>query len=273
MVGFDTTLILLTPNTAAVWLNNASSGFGAVTLIGNPQTDTLGLITAKENTSLAGLKATTSSYRNQILDSGPLVACVTSTGLDFERITAWQPNTPYCLQDSVLFNDNYVQEITTNGVSGSTQPAFSTSGGSVNDGSAVWRNDFTLDPTWTVHVIAEVIEGVSPMPPYPATIEYVAPPSDIVATEPMADVTVIVKDQFRNPYGFGLAKVNLSILGDGTLTPDPQPSVDIDPTTGIATFTGLSITEPGTGYILRAIMYPTCVAIPILSDPFDVTAP
>ena len=258
-----------TPNTAAEY-----AGFGFlddVTSLSDAK-DTRGLFYSSLCTDLQG---TTQTSNAQIADCGPMVAMQWTANDNTDLgVGTWQAETPYCYGDAVLAN-GYVQVVQggepnfhSGGVSGSTEPTWDdTPGNNTTDGSIVWINQ-GLPPEGSIHVIATVIEGVSPMPLYPASIEFVVPPANTVAGETMADITVLVKDQNGDPYSGGAPTVELDLLGAGTLNGSQQGS---DPDTGIATLSGYSITEPGTGYIIRAKLWPSIVADPIFSPPFDVT--
>ncbi len=178
----------------------------------------------------------------------------------------------------VLFNDlrgrvdsnGNDQLVTTNGVSGSTEPTWETSG-DTTDGTVTWHIENEAGPpSAEVHVIIEVIEGVSPMPLYPASLEWVSPPVETPAGDPIPDIVVMVKDQNGDPYQFFPLSMRIDIVGAGTMVPTPQEAMD--KATGLVTFSGVSITEPGT-YVIRARMVLSVVADPILSEPFEITTP
>ncbi len=261
-------IIFVTPNTAPLTGSNA---FGMAILGGaNPDPigiDTLGLIASGNQTDIFGK----SSNYSQILDCGPLIAGFPLIGAS--SLPAWRADTIYAVNDFVLDSNDHIQQVFSpgnGGISGSDEPTWDDSGGTTSDGTITWT-DVGLVPSGNIHVIVEVMEGVSPMPPFPASIEFVAPPVDVVAGETMDDITVLVKDQYGEPYKFYGVYLELGLYGAGTL--NGTTNVVGDDETGITTFSGLSITEPGTGYVMRARRYPSLVETPIFSDPFDVTAP
>jgi len=144
--------------------------------------------------------------------------------------------------------------------------------GGTHDGTVIWSDSGPI-PSGSIHAIAEVIEGVSPMPLYPATIEFVAAPQNGVAGSTLPDITVIVKDQNGDPYKFLQLTISLAFYGDGAFTgPVASTTANTDQTTGIATFSAPQIDTPGT-YVLRVNTFPVLSADPIFSDPFDITAP
>ncbi len=221
--------------------------------------DTLGIIYSGDQTDILGSNGSSS----QIIDSGPL--CLGLGEFRFLSNTPWTANTPVCIEDFTVQGD-YIYECSTNGVTGGTIPVFDA--GPVTDGTVVWTR-YILTPTGEVHVIAEVIEGVSPGPPFPSSLEWVQQPTETVAGAPIDDIIVLVKDQNGDPYVFEDMTASLKILGVGTLTGE---DASIDKSTGLLTFSGFSIAAAGT-YILRTTLAFCIVADPIFSDPFEITAP
>ncbi len=279
-IGFVPPLIVTQPGPGygpTFWTPNTKSGFATATDLSSFENnvDTLGLFNAAGNqlaTNLAGIVGGNA----QILDSGPLFVMADPGNNGSRIVGGWQALTRYCFDDMILDSNGHLQQtamtpggIPTGGVSGASEPTWNDSGGNTTDGSITWF-DLGLVTEGSIHVIAEVIEGVSPMPKRPYTLEFVSPPVNVVAGETMADITVMVKDQDGSPYTFSSCDISLYILGDGTL--NGTIGAITDKTTGIATFSGLSITQPDTGYILRCEIHPVLID-PIFSDPFDVTAP
>ncbi len=274
------TFFFATPNTYDGL--DGAGGYGIISQF-NRAFDTLGLFVdafdpdnglGTGNTSIMGDTANFSSM-SQICDCGPLIFAPGGADTGLLPIGEWQPNHAYTLQDYVIDSNGNDQLVTTNGVSGSTEPVWATGGGlgggNTNDGTVIWHleND-AGPPTAEVHVIVEVIEGISPMPLYPASLEWVSPPVETPAGDPIPDIVVMVKDQNGDPYRFFPLSLRIDIVGAGTMSFSPQEA--LDKATGLVTFSGVSIAEPGT-YIIRARMVLSVVADPILSDPFDVTAP
>ncbi len=249
-------------------------GFGQISPSGG-MTDTEGVAALATNTNTQGgntsLEGDSGNPQNssQICDCGPLIFAPGPADSGLLPIGTWQANHPYCVTDYIVDVNGNLQYVTTNGISGSTEPTWGLSG-TTADGTITWT--FESNPPTSevaVHVIVEVVEGVSPMPPYPATLEFVSPPITTVSGETMDDVVVMVKDQFGDPYTFFTHSLILHTSGDGD---DPQIIAIVDKTTGLATFSGIVLTTQGT-YVLRCQMIMSVVADPIFSDPFDVTAP
>ncbi len=259
-----------TPNTGDNYGNAYGYGtFGA----GSPASaDTDGLLSsfAAGNTGINGLTTSNQDF-SQILDAGPLVLGAfyqPGTQNGYDPMLSWQAGRIYCVGDTILDPNDHMQMVSVNGVAGSVEPTWDDSGGTTPDGTAT-LTDWGVIPNAQVHVVVEVVEGISPMPPFPASVEFVAPPVNVVVGETMPDVTLIVKDQFGQPYTFTETFVVLSIFGDGAFH-GTFGTETIDLTTGIATFSGLVFDVPGT-YILRSNIYPSIASDPIFSDPFDVT--
>ncbi len=264
-----------TPNTNDGVGDSSLGGYGMISPI--PNIDTAGLISLSAfpdvgagNTGVLGdvYDPNVNQNLSQICDCGPLVFAPGGSDTGLLPIGTWQPNHAYALQDYVVDSNGNDQLITTNGVSGSTEPTWATSG-DTTDGTATWHIENEAGPpTAQVHVIAEVIEGVSPMPLYPASLEWVSQPVETPAGDPIPDIIVMVKDQNGDPYKFFPLSLRIDIVGVGTMTPTPQEA--LDKATGLVTFSGVSIADPGT-YIIRARMVLSVVADPIFSDPFNVT--
>ncbi len=265
-----------TPNT-----NDAAAGgiggYGTMSQSNN-NADTGGLLVSTFNVDVGGSGGNTSflgdtgnvASMSQICDCGPLIFAPGPADTGLLPIGTWQPNHAYALQDYVIDSNGNDQLITTNGVSGSTEPVWGTSG-DTSDGSAVWHiENESGPPTAEVHVIVEVIEGVSPMPLYPASLEWISQPVETPAGDPIPDIVAMVKDQNGDPYKFFPLSMRIDIVGVGTTNFSFQEA--LDKATGLVTFSGMTIADPGT-YVLRARMALSLVADPILSDPFEITAP
>ncbi len=234
--------------------------------------DTIGMIFNEKGVDIYG----SSNVAMMPLDVAPLYFIIDVTdGSGFtivSQLGTWQPDTPYCKDARILDANDHIQYLNDPGVSGSELPEFDDEGGTTSDGSLTW-NDGDLVPGGFVHVIAQVIEGVSPMPPYPATIEWIEQPVNVVAGATMADIVIAVKDQYGNPYGFQNFNVRLNCLGDANGNSDLiEWNGDFDKATGITTLAGLTPSTPGT-FVLRASTVPILSVDPIFSDPFDVTSP
>ncbi len=256
----------VTPNTAH------NSGFGFVAADPQDGTDTLGLVFGGDATILDLSDGSTC----QIEDPGPLVAGWGQiSNLEFQPLGSWQPNTAYGAADGILDSNGHAQFTAgdnLSGVSGSTEPVWSTVGGSVVDGTLLWT-DAGLLPTGEVHVIAEVIEGISPMPPYPATIEFIAQPQGSVHGQTMPDFTVMIKDQFGQPFTRCSRNIFVSFIGVGVWSAGgsgSEANAQTDASTGIATFSGYAVQDAGT-YVIRARLSYSVATDEISSDPFDIT--
>ncbi len=253
-------VIFATPNTITGF-NNSAKGMAYVSL-DDLQTavDTFSLVNDSSNTGLSG-----DSGVCQIIDSGPLIA-VTDAFCIGQPMLPWQPLTAYANDDYILVG-THVLSSEDGGVSGTEEPP-DTGGG---DGNITWDDQGEL-PTGSVHAIAEVMEGVSPAPPYPATIEFIDQPTDTVSGQLMSPpVTVILKDQNGDPYKFSEVQVKLQIYGAPTILTGTA-NINTDKSTGIATFSDITPISSGTAFIIRARINPWMIEA-IYSDPFDVTAP
>ncbi len=265
----------ITPNTG--WLGNSTLGFGHI--FDGESCDTEGEQNDSHGTDLFGKAASLT----QIADCGPLVWILQNpvNSNDILNLGVWQADAPHCVYDSILDPNDHIQVITSveqSGVSGSELPDFDDEGGTTPDGTITWSDQGPI-LDGEVHVIVEVIEGISLMPPYAATIEFIAPPVETVAGETMPDVTVMIKDQNGDPYtmtGNGNNSAQVTILlncfGDFNGNYAFETSANADAVTGIATFSGIVPVGTGT-FVLRARTFPTFTCDQILSDPFDVTAP
>ncbi len=209
----------------------------------------------------------------RIRDTGPLFAVMHLYGDWYGGYVEWGDGTPYTIQESLVKN-GFLQAVTTNGVSGGTEPTWNdTPFATTNDGSVVWTNQGAIATVGTIHAYARVIDLPGVTIPRVNTIEFVQQPTNVVAGETISpSVTVRVLDQDANPYLILPVTVKLDILGAGTLASFTNYAT-ADPVTGIATFDSLSIAEAGTGYVLRSRVVHAINIPTIDSDPFDVTAP
>lgn len=264
-------MYFVTPNIAAPLYDKSTAGLAEI--LNDGDYDTFGLAYSPgQGIGLKGNAATVGSDNSQILDCGPLIAAHMSSNINaFFPLLSWQAGRSYIFGDTILDENDHLQSCSVNGIAGSVEPTWNDSGGATTDGTATFTDKGVI-PIGTVHAIAEVIEGISPMPPYPAAIEFVAPPVDTPAGVPMPDITIIVKDQNGNPYKFTRCAVFFNIVGDGVWHGETngQAASVTDVTTGISTFSGLQIDVSGT-YVVKAFMYPCMVANPILSSPFNIT--
>ncbi len=253
-------------------------GYGNISQF-NTMCDTAGLLVSTFNADVGNGMGNTSvlgdtgnpASMSQICDCGPLIFAPGSNDTGLLPIGTWQPNHAYALQDYVIDSNGNDQLVTTNGVSSDTEPTWETSGDTI-DGSVTWHIENEAGPpSAQFHVLVEVIEGISPAPLYPASLEWISQPAETPAGSPIPDIVVMVKDQNGDPYKFFPLSLRLDIVGAGTISP-PDSTTALDKATGLVTFSGLTIAEQGT-YIIRARMILSVVADPIFSDPFDITAP
>ncbi len=253
-----------TPNTVDV-TGNGAGGFGGIS-IGNHIVDTLGLMVRGGNTGVDGLTSDDNSF-SQICDCGPLFFGPGNADTCFLPMETWQANHAYCGQTYITDGDT-IWFVTVGGVSGGSKPNFAIATGDLSDGTVTWHfEDLLSTISYEVHAIAEVIEGVSPMPLYPASLEFVSPPVDTPAGDPMPDIVVMVKDQNDDPYEFYPLTVKGRLVGGETQFILEEP---IDVTTGLVTFSGVVVPSAGT-YTLRMWLAHCLVADPIFSDPFNIT--
>ncbi len=208
-----------------------------------------------------------------ILDTGPLVARLGSDPT-YNFLTGRTPDTPYALQDAFVDPNNHLQYVTTAGVSGSEVTGDITwdeAQGTTSDGTVTWQD--TGLPIGAVHVVVEVVDLPSVVIPQPKTLAFVQQPSDVEAGSIMdPPMTIRLLDGNGDPFtGFQNVSIGVNILGiDETAS---QSIIEIDASTGIATFDNFSITNPVAGCVLKAYLFNGIQVATINSDPFDVTAP
>ncbi len=212
-------------------------------------------------------------------DSGPLglVSGATFGALPRE----WTADTLYAQDDWALKSD-HVQKVTTGGRSGMTEPTWPTDGGTVNDGTIIWTDAFDVSTaTATVHAIAEVIEIPNYVSIYPASLEWIEQPTDVVAGEAFDPVIAVrVLDQNGDPFTNAdtlATALFIYILGEGTTNFGLPAQASAEADTGIASFDGLAMdagTSPGTYQLVAQFRYDQLtVSLRLNSDPFDVAAP
>ncbi len=259
-------LFLFTPNT-----NVFGSGYALVQQNGDPS-DTSALIYAGSGVIHYAGASPGGGYLQSgigmISDCGPLYATMSSqsgTGKFFPFLT-WQPNTKYAVNAHVYGdNDGNLYNCTVGGTSGTAGPP------PTDDGTVTWEPE-EWTPGGAIHAKALIYDTTDDSCTFPATIEFVQQPTDVVAGEIITPaVTVRLLDQNGDPYAKAQLTVLIEILGAGTLggSKDRQ----INTTTGIATFNNLTITEDSTSYTLVATCIDTANVARVISDPFDVTAP
>ncbi len=213
-------------------------------------------------------------------DGGPLGLV---TGLILGALPrTWTTDTLYAMDDWVL-KSNHIQRVITGGTSdATTEPTWHTDGGTVADGTVLWQDVFDISlSTATVHAIAEVIEIPGYVSLYPASLEWIEQPTDVVAGAPFdPEPQVRVLDQNGDPFTNAntlASSIYLYVLGAGTTTQGNPVITEADPMTGIATFTGVGMdagTVPGTYQLVIQFRYDQLTfSLRLDSDPFDVTAP
>ncbi len=215
-------------------------------------------------------------------DGGPLglVTSVTYGGLP--RI--WTPDTLYAKDDWVLKSD-HIQLANSGGRSGATEPTWPTDGGTVSDGEdgLEWRDAFDISSaTATVHAIAEVTTIPDLVIPYPASLEWIQQPTDVVAGQAFdPEIAIQMLDQNGNPFTNANTLATSAygyVLGAGAFNVGASPiNMDTDASTGIISYSGLGMdagTPAGTYQLVIQFRYDQLtVSLRIDSDPFDVTAP
>ncbi len=215
-------------------------------------------------------------------DAGPL-GLVTGTIYGALPRT-WTANTKYAKDDWVLKSD-HIQLVTLGGTSDpTTEPAWPTDGGTVNDGTVTWQDSLDISlATATVHAIAEVVTIPNLVIPYPVSLEWIQQPTDVVAGEAFdPPLQVRFLDQNGDPFTNAntLATQMLCyVLGAGTTNQgNPVSPEDVDTDTGIAVFSdglGMDVaTVPGAYQLIAQFRYDQLsVSLRLASNPFDVTAP
>ncbi len=207
-------------------------------------------------------------------DNGPLILANDfswiNTTSDTPRV--WAANTEYALAEYVIVG-GYVQIAYTPGRSGGTEPTWDTDvGDTTNDGTIVWTNVMAAGIAGAIHVMVEVEDGASPDYPRPTSFEFLQQPTDVVADAVITPaVTVRILDQNGDPYLFQSRSIILCLAGAGTLGGTSETVSDI--ATGIATYSDLTVHEPGTYTLVARFNSWGVPYIRLVSDPFDVTAP
>ena len=202
-------------------------------------------------------------------DSGPIYAVSHQYTNWWGSYSTWTATTKYGLSENLVKN-GFLQAVTTGGTSGNSEPSWNaTPTGTTSDGSIVWTNQGSINTQGTIHAWAKVVDG-GPVIPQIASLSFIQQPTNTVSGVTITPaVTVRLLDQSGNPYTLLPAEVILYICGAGTLT-GGNPAV-IDPVTGIATFSGLSIAQVGSGYVLRARVIGSINLIPADSNSFNIT--
>ncbi len=216
-------------------------------------------------------------------DNGPLGVVAEAVSSLLGRIIPWTANTKYAYNDLVLGNGHLKaagQTSSQGGTSGSSEPAW-VDDDDTNDGTIVWAEMADMSSGWTstIHAVAQVITIPGLDIPYPATLEFVQQPTDVVAGiafDPIVRVKIL--DQNGDPFTGQSVFLKLSVLGAGELNTSQPQSVQQDLTTGIVTFTDIGMSEettPGAYQIVvminDGVLHSTYYRLN--SDPFDVTAP
>ncbi len=246
-------------------VGGAGSGFAE---FGQSMQDTIGIVTD------------TNAY--MACDSGPLGL---TTGLIYGSLPRlWTPDSLYAKDDWILKSD-HIQLANSGGRSGATEPTWPTDGGTVSDGEdgLEWRDAFDISlATSTVHAIAEVVTIPDLVIPYPASLEWIQQPTDVVAGQefdPLIQVRVLDQngDLFTNVPTLASA-LFLYVLGAGTFNnSNPIQATADDPSLGIATFStgGMDAETPaGTYQLVVQFRYDQLsFSLRLDSDPFDVTSP
>ncbi len=259
-------LVISTPNTKGL-----ATGSGYANAIqGNDPKDTSGLINNGSGVILVGQLSpgagVLQSGTGMIADCGPLYATlpVASPNGLFQPFLTWQANTKYAVNDIVYGDDGNIYHCTAGGTSGTAGPP------PTDDGTVTWELEEWISGG-AIRAKALIYDDPTSPCTFPATIEFVQQPTDVVAEATITPaVTVRLLDNNGNPYAKFPVNIMVQILGAGTL--GGTKSNNINTTTGIATFNDLAITEVATGYTLVATCIDTANIARVISDPFDVTA-
>ncbi len=236
--------------------------------------DTFGVVVNGDALSWLADGTWGNSTDNVFHDNGPLLlvndlAWINTTN---DKPRVWAANTEYALAEYVIVG-GYVQIAYTPGRSGGTEPTWDTDvGDTTNDGTIVWTNAMAANIAGAIHVVVEVEDVDAADYPRPTSMEFVQQPTDVVADAVITpDVTVRILDQNGDPYLFQPRSIILTLAGAGTLGGFNELPTDV--TTGIATFTDLTVHEPGTYRLVARLNSWGVPYIRLVSDPFDVTTP
>ena len=131
-------------------------------------------------------------------------------------------------------------------------------------GDGVSHLDLQMNP----QVIQKVLQWLGQLPRVARSIVFSDGPMSSKAGSPMAPVKLTVLDQYADVMGAASGTVTLSLGNAGEATLGGATSVAA--VNGIASFSNLSVSRPGTAYTLTAKLD----GVPeVTSGPFDVVAP
>lgn len=236
----------------AIWSNTADG-----------ITDTMGLFLLGEGLGVGGLFGSINLARF----CGPLFACASAVPRYFGAWKTWTAVTRFSVNEQIL-KSGRLWYVSTNGITGVTEPVWS-GNDPITDGTVVWTLDTATPTTGQLHIHAVVSDEPPFSVPIPDSLEFIQQPTNVAAGGTMSPpVTIRVLDQDGNPFTFQPVTILLNTAGDGD---DSNATSTTDTTTGIATFSSLSFTNPGTGLVLRAQLQWGINITPIDSDPFNVT--
>jgi len=93
--------------------------------------------------------------------SGSITGCSSSACVMSFVVTAWQSNTAYTLNQTILDSNLNIQKITTAGTSGTTAPVWNTNpNGTTADGTAVWKNQGAMSTSASARVATGGTSGI-----------------------------------------------------------------------------------------------------------------
>ncbi len=215
-------------------------------------------------------------------DSGPLGVVSSQLSGSPARFLPWTSNTKFAFNDFVIGSGHAqlaAHLSSEGGTSGSSEPDWAAHFGDVTpDGTIEWidTGDTTTGWTATIHAIAEVIAIPGLIIPYPASLEWLQQPTDVVAGVAFdPEIQVRALDQNGDLFTLQTFQPDAFVLGNGALT--GGNGVQADTENGIATWGNLSMdvsTTPGTYQLIMMIRDSfRSTYFRLASDPFDVTAP
>ncbi len=236
--------------------------------------DTFGVAVNGDAVSWAPDGTWLKDFVNIFKDNGPLILANDFTWINTttDKPRVWAANTEFAQYEYVIVG-GFVQSATTQGRTGSVEPTWDTDiGDPTTDGTITWTNVMAADIAGAIHVLVEVEDAGTTEYPRPTSFEFLQQPTDVIAGEVITPaVTVRVLDQNGDPYLFQPRTIILCLAGAGTLGGSVEQVIDV--TTGISTYSDLTVTEPGTYTLVARFENWGVPYIRLVSDPFEVNAP
>ena len=243
----------------------------------------------------SGLQLVSSqSQQDPFNDVGPLfISPIPSDQTYFSSLppATWEANTFYEKSRLLIDSNGKLQRVDTPGVSGASEPSWaSNTGGHTQDGDGsypvTWEcrgtaiyTESEVDPKF--HLKAMVFDGDASPPIRPFSLRWDTQPTTVVAGESMDPVPQLtLLDQYGNPfiqnnatlYQPAVAVYSADEDGPGNSGNYLGDDLPVDTTTGLVQFSDVVIPDTGT-YRLKAHICYNLDSLPVLTEPFTVTAP